>query len=157
RHRRPARGLSPRAVARQHELRRAPSRVEEVAPLLELAYLLAEADRDEAAGRGERSVVEPLSQRVDVAQVARWPELCARVSRPRNRVEDDERVGYVRRDADGELERTEAHRRVGDADHSVTSGTRGSFSKCSQAGRTHANAGSSAAAMERRSPASVFR
>src|ERR687887_78804 len=124
----------------------------------------AETDRDVTPREGEPVALEPLPQSLPVPEISGRAQLDAVVTSPRNRVEDALWIGHVRQNPDGDLERAVAARRIRDADAGqprrpsvVTSGTRGSGSSSLHAGRIQASAGSSAAAIERRSPARPFR
>ena len=120
---------------------------------------LAEPDRDVAARQCEPVPLQAPVQRGRVAEVSRRPELGPLVARLGCRRQHLLRSRHVRQDADGDLERSEAARRVRDPDpaQSLTSGTRGSSSSSAHALRIHASEGSSAAAIDRRSPAKAFR
>ena len=144
-----------RAVGRVEEIQRRGHRGQVHVPVLGLA----EAHRDVSAGEGESETREPLAQVRPVAEIARRPELRPHVAGVGRRREHLLRARNVREDADRDLERAVAARRVRDPDggQRVTIGTRGSFAILVQAPRIQASAGSSAAAIDRRSPASAFR
>ena len=125
---------------------------------------LAEADGDVAADEREAVLLEPVAQVVALAQVPGRTEFRSFVTRVGDRREHPLGAGNVGQDPDRDLERPVAARCVRDADaaqfrrpSSVTSGTRGSCSSFSHAGRIHASDGSSADAIDRRSPARPFR
>ena len=78
---------------------------------------LAEPERDVRAGEAEPVPLEALAKLLAVAEVAGRPQLGALVARLRDRREHLLRPGHVREDADRDLERPVADRRIGDADH----------------------------------------
>ncbi len=114
--------------------------------------VVAEAELDERTYQGQPSLVEAFAQDLGVTEIAERAELRARVACGCDRIEDLLGPGHVREHADGQLERAVADGCVGDPDHR-TSGTRGSGSRSAHDARIQASSGSSAAAIERRSPA----
>ena len=145
-----------RAPVAEHRLR--VEAVEQVEGGLERGVVaVAEAQFDERAGQHQAPQREPVAQLLAPAEIPGWAELRALVARSGDRVEHAIRPRNVGQDAHSQLERAVADGRVCEPDHGLTSGTRGSFSIPSHAGRTQASSGSSAAAIERRSPASALR
>jgi len=110
------------------------------------------------------SIRKPVVQVVALAQVSGRTELRSFIARAGDRREHELGPGHVGQDSDRDLERPVAARRIRDANavqgrrpSRVTIGTRGSGSRFAHAGRIHASNGSSAAAIDRRSPASPLR
>ena len=125
---------------------------------------LAEPNRDVATYERESVVLEALVERESISEIAGRAQLGPLVAGACDRAQHALCFRHVGEHADRDLERAIAARRVRHADagqrrrpSSVTSGTRGSGSRSAQAGLIHARAGSSAEAMERRSPASPLR
>ena len=125
---------------------------------------LAHPDGDEASGESQAGVCQSLTELLAGSQVAGWSELGGLVAGPSDCRHHLVRARHVGEHSDGDLEGAvragcvrDPYARQPRRPSRVTSGTRGSFSIASQAGRTQASSGSSAAAIERRSPASAFR
>ena len=125
---------------------------------------LAEPNRDVATDEREPVVLEALAERESVPEIAGRAQLGPLVAGACDRAQHALGFRHVGEHADCDLEGAVAARRVRHADavqrrrpSSVTSGTRGSGSRSAQAGLIQASSGSSAEAIERRSPASPLR